>query len=94
MMHVLLARLMEVHEYLDRLGAAAAGGPSLAGLRSLHENHLLNIPFENLDIHRGVEIVLDEEKILEKIVADVQRHAGDRPQLDDMTLVVIKREPT
>ena len=30
----------------------------------------MNVPFENLDIHRGVEIVLEEEKILEKIIGD------------------------
>ncbi len=39
-------------------------------LTFLHERHLLEIPFENLDIHRGVEIVLDEGSILGKIVAD------------------------
>jgi N-hydroxyarylamine O-acetyltransferase len=59
---------MEVQKYLDRLGVAVTGGPSLDALRSLHEAHLLNISFENLDIHRGVEIVLDEDKILDKII--------------------------
>jgi N-hydroxyarylamine O-acetyltransferase len=31
--------------------------------------HLLRVPFENLDIHRGVPIVLDLDMIIEKVVA-------------------------
>jgi N-hydroxyarylamine O-acetyltransferase len=70
-MLVPLAWVMEVRRYLDRLGVAWAGEPpSIGGLRSLHGRHLVNVPFENLDIHRGVEIQLDEEKILEKIIGD------------------------
>ncbi|TFG74678.1 MAG: GAF domain-containing protein [Chrysiogenales bacterium] len=30
-------------------------------------------------------------ELIEKILQDVGRHAGDRPQMDDMTLVVLKR---
>lgn len=37
-------------------------------LSFLHERHLRAAPFENLDIHFGVPIVLDQAKILEKIV--------------------------
>jgi arylamine N-acetyltransferase len=47
---------MEEREYLDRLGATLTGVPSAAGLRSLHESHLLKIPLENLDI-----LFLDEK---------------------------------
>jgi sigma-B regulation protein RsbU (phosphoserine phosphatase) len=31
-------------------------------------------------------------ELIEKILQDVGRHAGNRPQMDDMTLVVVKRE--
>jgi N-hydroxyarylamine O-acetyltransferase len=61
---------MDVQSYLSRLGLESRGDPDLESLRRLHERHLLKVPFENLDIHRGVEIVLDEERIVRKIVED------------------------
>ena len=60
---------MEIQSYLVRLGVRLGGTPSAEQLRMLHERHLLSVPFENLDIHRGAEIVLDEEQILDKIVS-------------------------
>ena len=61
---------MDVTSYLDRLNAEAGGEPALDQLALLHERHLEEVPFENLDIHRGVEIILDENRILQKIVDD------------------------
>ncbi len=40
------------------------------GLTLLQEHHLLQVPFENLDIHYGVHIILDEDRILRKIVSN------------------------
>lgn len=59
---------MNVRDYLDRIQVDEPGEPSLENLRKLHEQHLYTAPFENLDISRGVEIVLDRDKILDKIV--------------------------
>ncbi len=39
-------------------------------LRRLHVAHLRTVPFENLDIHRGVPIVLEQDRILKKLVTD------------------------
>ena len=39
-------------------------------LRELHKAHLLAIPFENLDNHVGRRIVLDEEKVIRKLVEE------------------------
>ena len=61
---------MDVQSYLSRLDLESPGEPDLDLLQRVHERHLLNIPFENLDIHRGVPIVLDEERILQKIITD------------------------
>jgi N-hydroxyarylamine O-acetyltransferase len=61
---------MDVREYLHRIGAHFPKGPTLEGLRDVHLAHLRAVPFENLDIHRGVPIVLDRDRILRKIVAD------------------------
>ncbi|TWP48085.1 arylamine N-acetyltransferase [Lentzea tibetensis] len=50
-------------DYLARIGATRD-----SSLTELHERHLLTVPFENLDIHLGTRIVLDEEAFLDKIV--------------------------
>ncbi|MEU2422385.1 arylamine N-acetyltransferase [Streptomyces sp. NPDC007851] len=55
--------------YLRRLGAARPPRPTAAALRELHLRHLLTVPFENLSIHLGEEIALEEERLLDKVVA-------------------------
>ena len=54
--------------YLALLGSSTVPAPDLATLRALHLRHLLTVPFENLDIHLGVENVLDPEHVFDKIV--------------------------
>jgi N-hydroxyarylamine O-acetyltransferase len=54
--------------YLDRIGAAASGPPSAELLRDLQARHLGTVPFENLSIHLGEPIVLDEAALVDKIV--------------------------
>lgn len=39
-------------------------------LGALHYTHLLSVPFENLDIHLGREIFLDESRLFDKIVTE------------------------
>jgi N-hydroxyarylamine O-acetyltransferase len=53
--------------YLERLGCVAPGVADEAGLRTLHRAHLERVPFENLDIHLGTPIVLDQEAFADKI---------------------------
>jgi N-hydroxyarylamine O-acetyltransferase len=59
---------LEARDYLARIGAEFEGGPTLDALRRLHARHLETVPFENLDIHFGIGIVLDESAILDKVV--------------------------
>lgn len=61
-------KVVDVRAYLERLGLEEAGEPSLEALRRIHRRHLQSIPFENLDIHEGVPILLEENAILAKIV--------------------------
>lgn len=37
-------------------------------LRGLHEKHLLSVPFENLDIHLGRPIILNDDAFYKKII--------------------------
>ena len=59
---------IEIEPYLKRLGVYKEL-PSLGFLRKIHRNHLLSIPFENLDVHVGNQIILDIDKIYEKIIS-------------------------
>jgi len=59
---------MDVQAYLRRIDYQGSLTASVDLLRSLHRAHLFTVPFENLDIHLGREIVCDESRILRKIV--------------------------
>jgi len=58
----------DVAAYLDRIGYTGELTPSEPVLRELHRAHLLAVPFENLDISRGVPIQLDYPALFGKIV--------------------------
>ncbi|MBN0046269.1 arylamine N-acetyltransferase [Streptomyces actuosus] len=60
----------QVDAYLRRLGAADTPVPPTGeGLRALHLRHLRTVPFENLSVHLGEEIVLDDKHLVDKLVA-------------------------
>lgn len=54
--------------YLRRIGAQHPAWPTSDVLRDLQLRHLRTVPFENLSIHLGEEIVLDEKRLLDKLV--------------------------
>ncbi|WP_406445828.1 arylamine N-acetyltransferase [Streptomyces sp. NBC_00631] len=58
----------QIDAYLRRLGAARPDRPTAEALRELHLRHLRTVPFENLSIHLGEEIVLEEKRLLDKVV--------------------------
>ncbi|WP_329328828.1 arylamine N-acetyltransferase [Streptomyces luteogriseus] len=58
----------QVDAYLRRLGADHPAWPTVDALRELHLRHLRTVPFENLSIHLGEEIVLEEKRLLDKVV--------------------------
>ncbi|MDW4906094.1 arylamine N-acetyltransferase [Streptomyces sp. ADMS] len=53
---------------LRRLGAERPASPTSDVLRELQLKHLVAVPFENLSIHLGEKIVLEENRLLEKVV--------------------------
>jgi N-hydroxyarylamine O-acetyltransferase len=62
---------MDREKYLARIGIENAGLiPDLGVLKMLQRQHLLNVPFENLDIHWQRPIVLDTEVFYRKIVEE------------------------
>lgn len=60
--------MLDVAAYLDRINYSGPVDPSSETLRAIHRAHLLEVPFENLDISRGRKIVIDEEAIVHKVV--------------------------
>lgn len=65
---------MNIDTYLQRIGYNGHRIPNTETLRNLHHAHLLAVPFENLDIHWGRPIVLDEKSLYEKII--LRRRGG------------------
>jgi N-hydroxyarylamine O-acetyltransferase len=66
---------MDIKKYLQRIGAQRVGveGPpacTAETLRFLQRQHLLHVPFENLDIHWKRPIVLDTDSFYRKIVGE------------------------
>ena len=59
---------MNCIQYLRRIQVNKTEDLSYSFLSKLQEQHLFTIPFENLDIHQGKKIVLEENRIYEKIV--------------------------
>ncbi len=60
--------MLDIAAYLRRIDYRGEIAPSIETLRGLHLAHLRAVPFENLDIHLGRPIVLDEEQLFDKIV--------------------------
>jgi N-hydroxyarylamine O-acetyltransferase len=61
---------MDMHEYLERICFSSPIIADKKTLYSLQKKHLLNIPFENLDIHYKKKISLSIDVIYKKIVID------------------------
>lgn len=65
---------MNIKAYLERINYHGSLAPSAGTLRALQLAHLLTVPFENLSIHVGQPIVLEDEALFTKIVE--QRRGG------------------
>jgi N-hydroxyarylamine O-acetyltransferase len=65
---------MDVPAYLDRIDYRGSIVPSLEVLSALQLAHLRTVPFENLSIHAGQPIVLNDDALFKKIV--VRRRGG------------------
>ncbi|MEU9888627.1 arylamine N-acetyltransferase [Sphaerisporangium sp. NPDC051011] len=63
-----------VDAYLARIGVPRPAAPGVEALREIHRAHLMSVPFENLSIHLGQPIVLEEDLLVAKIVD--QRRGG------------------
>lgn len=58
----------KLQAYLQHIGYSGSNEPTIENLRAIHRAHMMTVPFENLDIHVGRWIVLDDDKLFHKIV--------------------------
>ena len=61
---------MNIPAYLDRIRYEGALTLTAGLLRSLHRAHMFAVPFENLDIGLGRQIICEESRFLNKIVTE------------------------
>ena len=59
---------MNIEAYLKRINYSGSLEPTAETLRALQVAHLFAVPFENLSIHAGEPIVLNEDALFGKIV--------------------------
>jgi N-hydroxyarylamine O-acetyltransferase len=79
---------MDLDSYLRRINYEGPVARTSETVRRLHYAHLLNIPFENLDIWLGREIVLDEGRLFEKIV--LNRRGGFCYELNGLFAALLR----
>ncbi|MCY0875622.1 MAG: arylamine N-acetyltransferase [Firmicutes bacterium] len=63
-----------VQRYLARIGCTEHAQPTLHWLKTLQTQHLLTVPYENLDIIRAVSLSLEIGDLYDKIV--IRRRGG------------------
>lgn len=79
---------MDIDAYLERIGYRGPLDPTAETLRRLHLAHLLAVPFENLSIHAGEPVVLDDQALFEKIVA--RRRGGFCYELNGLFAALLR----
>ena len=79
---------MNLQAYLHRINYRGEQTPTAATLCQLHRAHLLAAPFENLDIHLGRPIVLDQDALFDKIVR--RRRGGFCYELNGLFALLLR----
>jgi N-hydroxyarylamine O-acetyltransferase len=62
--------MLNIKAYLERIKYYGSLAPTPETLRALQVAHLLTVPFENLSIHAGQPILLDDDTLFTKIVTN------------------------
>lgn len=79
---------MDIQAYLRRIRYRGPLAPDVETLRDLHRAHLFTVPFENLDIHLGRPIVLNDEALFEKVVT--RRRGGFCYELNGLFCALLR----
>lgn len=79
---------MDTTAYLKRIEYEGPLAPTAETLRRLQVAHLLSVPFENLSIHAGEPVVLDDDALFDKIV--VRRRGGFCYELNGLFAALLR----
>jgi N-hydroxyarylamine O-acetyltransferase len=79
---------MDVDAYLERIDYRGPLAPTAETLRRLHVAHLLAVPFENLSIHAGEPVVLEDDSLFDKVVA--RRRGGFCYELNGLFAALLR----
>jgi N-hydroxyarylamine O-acetyltransferase len=79
---------MDTSAYLKRIRYQGPLAPTAGTLRRLQVAHLLTVPFENLSIHSGEPIELDDERLFEKVVT--RRRGGFCYELNGLFAALLR----
>lgn len=79
---------MDVEAYLERIGYRGPLAATAETLRRLHVAHLLAVPFENLSIHAGEKVLLEDEALFDKVVS--RRRGGFCYELNGLFAALLR----
>ena len=79
---------MDIAAYLERINYRGSQAPTPETLRALQEAHLLAVPFENLSIHNGQRIILEEEALFDKVIT--RRRGGFCYELNGLFAALLR----
>jgi N-hydroxyarylamine O-acetyltransferase len=79
---------LNVAAYLERIDYRGSVAPTAETLGRLHVAHLLAVPFENLSIHAGEPIVLEDGALFDKVVA--RRRGGFCYELNGLFAALLR----
>jgi N-hydroxyarylamine O-acetyltransferase len=80
---------MDVKAYLNRINYRGSLEPTAETLRELQVAHLLAVPFENLSIHKGEPIVLEDGALFNKVVG--RRRGGFCYELNGLFAALLRK---
>lgn len=78
----------QINQYLDRINYHDGTEPTLENLTVMHRQHLLYIPYENLDLMNGVPLDLDAGALFQKII--LNRRGGYCFELQGLFCCLLK----
>ncbi len=61
---------MDIHAYLKRIDYSSVVYTDVPTLHALHHHHIFSIPFETLDIHNHIPIILKMDSLYQKVILD------------------------
>ena len=79
---------LDIAAYLERMNYRGSQAPTAETLRALQEAHLLAVPFENLSIHNGQRIILEEEALFDKVIT--RRRGGFCYELNGLFAALLR----